>query len=397
MKNSHKLDIYSKKQRWKQILLLSAVLIGVGSLWYTSGLVKHIQITERQKMEVWAEAVRIVTSADLDTELAFPFSVIENNTHIPVILTDAEGEIIFHRNLDSLKTENPKYLYRQLEHAREENDSLVIDLGSGEYQLLYYRDSFLLRQLIFFPYVQLGVIILFILVSYIAFSVSRTAEQNEVWTGMSKETAHQLGTPISSLIGWMELLKDSDLDPSIILDMQKDTSRLEKITDRFSKIGSRPLMKDSDLTSILKESLEYIKKRGPHNVEYLLDLPSKPIITSLNDTLFEWVIENLLKNATDAIVGAGRIILHAVDIEDSVIVDVEDTGKGIAKSRFRTIFKPGYTTKKRGWGLGLSLSKRIIESYHHGKIYVFSSSPNDSTIIRIILKKTETQDRDTNL
>ncbi len=391
------MDIYSKKQRWKQILLLSAVLIGVGSLWYTSRLVKNIQITERQKMEVWAEAVRIVTSAELDTELAFPFSVIENNTHIPVILTDAKGEIIFHRNLDSLKTEKPKYLYRHLEHAREENDSLVIDLGSGEYQLLYYRDSFLLRQLIFFPYIQLGVIILFVLVSYIAFSVSRTAEQNEVWTGMSKETAHQLGTPISSLIGWMELIKDSDLDPSMILDMQKDTSRLEKITDRFSKIGSRPLMKKSDLSAILKESLEYIKIRGPQNVEYLLDLPSKPIISSLNETLFEWVIENLLKNATDAIEGAGRVIVHAVDIEDSVIVDLEDTGKGIAKSRFRTIFKPGYTTKKRGWGLGLSLSKRIIETYHHGKIFVLSSDPNDSTIIRILLRKAETQDRDTSL
>lgn len=391
------MDIYSKKQRWKQILLLSAILIGAGSLWYTSGLVRNIEITERQKMEVWAEAVRIVTSSDLDTELAFPFSVIENNTHIPVILTDAKGDIIFDRNLDSLKTDNPKYLNRQLEHAREENDSLVIDLGSGEYQLLYYRDSFLLRQLIFFPYVQLGVIILFILVSYIAFSVSRSAEQNEVWTGMSKETAHQLGTPISSLIGWMELLKDSDLDPSMILEMQKDTSRLEKITDRFSKIGSRPLMKDSDLNTLLKESLDYMKNRGPHNVEYLVDLPSKPITVSLNETLFEWVIENLLKNATDAIEGAGRVILHAVDIEDSVIVDVEDTGKGIAKSRFRTIFKPGYTTKKRGWGLGLSLSKRIVESYHHGKISVFSSVPNDSTIIRIILKKTGTQDRDTNL
>lgn len=391
------MDIYSKKQRWKQILLLSAVLIGVGSLWYTSGLVKNIQTTERQKMELWAEAVRIVASAGLDTELAFPFSAIESNTHIPVILTDAAGEIISHKNLDSLKIENPKYLSKQLVHAREENDSLVIDLGANEYQLLFYRDSFLLRQLIFFPYIQLGVIILFILVSYIAFSVSRTAEQNEVWTGMSKETAHQLGTPISSLIGWMELLKDSDLDPSMILDMQKDTSRLEKITDRFSKIGSRPLMKNSDLTEILKESLEYIKNRGPHNVEYLLDLPSKPITISLNETLFEWVIENLLKNATDAIEGAGRIILHAVDIEDSIIVDVEDTGKGIAKSRFRTIFKPGYTTKKRGWGLGLSLSKRIIETYHHGKIFVLSSDQNDSTIIRIILKKMETQDRDTNL
>ena len=391
------MDIYSKKQRWKQILLLSALLIGVGSLWYTNRLVKNIQITERQKMEIWAEAVRIVTSSELDTELAFPFSVIENNTHIPVILTDAKGEIVFHRNLDSLKVKNPKYLYRNLEHAREENDSLVIDLGPGEYQLLYYRDSFLLRQLIFFPYVQLGVIILFVLVSYIAFSVSRTAEQNEVWTGMSKETAHQLGTPISSLIGWMELIKNSDLDPSVIRDMQKDTSRLEKITDRFSKIGSRPLLKKSDLSAILKESLEYIKIRGPQNIEYLLDLPSKPLTSSLNETLFEWVIENLLKNATDAIEGAGRVIVHAVDIEDSVIVDVEDTGKGIAKSRFRTIFKPGYTTKKRGWGLGLSLSKRIIETYHHGKIFVLSSDPNDSTIIRILLKKVETQVRDTSL
>jgi len=214
---------------------------------------------------------------------------------------------------------------------------------------------------------------------------------------MSKETAHQLGTPISSLMGWMELLKDSNLDPSTIRDMQKDTSRLEKITDRFSKIGSKPAMQETDLTAILKESLEYIKNRGPQNIEYLLDLPSKPITISLNETLFEWVIENLLKNATDAIQGAGRIILHAVDIEDSVIVDVEDTGKGIAKSRFRTIFKPGYTTKKRGWGLGLSLSKRIIEIYHLGKIFVFSSDPNDSTIIRIILKKTGPQDRDTSL
>jgi hypothetical protein len=214
---------------------------------------------------------------------------------------------------------------------------------------------------------------------------------------MSKETAHQLGTPISSLIGWMELLKDSDLDPSMILDMEKDTSRLEKITDRFSKIGSRPAMKDADLTAILKESLEYIKNRGPHNVEYLLDLPSKPITINLNETLFEWVIENLLKNSTDAIQGAGRVILHTVDIENRVIVDVEDTGKGIAKSRFRTIFKPGYTTKKRGWGLGLSLSKRIIEIYHHGKIFVLSSDPNDSTIIRIILKREGAQDRDTNL
>ena len=397
MKNHHKLDIYSKRQRWKQILFLSAVLIGVGSLWYTNRMVNHIEITERQKMELWAEAVRIVTNAGLETELAFPFSVIENNTHIPVILTDAEGGILSHKNLDSTKVENPKYLSRQLQHAQEENDSLVINLGPGEYQLLFYRDSFLLRQLIFFPYVQLGVIILFILVSYIAFSVSRKAEQNEVWTGLSKETAHQLGTPISSLIGWMELLKESDLDPSMISDMQKDTIRLEKITDRFSKIGSRPAIKDSNLSAILKESLDYIIIRGPKSIEYLLDQPAKPITIRLNETLFEWVIENLLNNATDAIKEEGRVILHAVEIENSVIVDVEDSGKGIAKSRFRTIFKPGYTTKKRGWGLGLSLTKRIIETYHDGKIFVLSSDAHDSTIIRIILNKTGIQDRDTSL
>lgn len=381
------MDIYSKRQRWKQILFLSAVLIGVGSLLYTNRLVNHIEITERQKIELWAEAVRIVTSAGLDTELAFPFSVIENNRHIPVILTDAKGEILSHKNLDSLKAENPNYLLRQLRHAEEENDSLVINLGPNEYQLLFYRDSFLLRQLIFFPYVQMGVIILFILVSYIAFNVSRKAEQNEVWNGLSKETAHQLGTPLSSLIGWMELLKDSGLDPSTISDMQKDTDRLEKITARFSKIGSKPALKESDLSEILAGSLDYIKIRGPKNIEYLLDLPTNKITVNLNETLFEWVIENLLKNATDAIQGEGRVILHAVEIEDNIIVDVEDTGRGIAKSRFGTIFKPGYTTKKRGWGLGLSLSKRIIESYHDGKIFVLSSDAYDSTIIRIILNK----------
>ena len=386
------MDIYSKKQRWKHILLLSAVLIGVGSLTYTNRLVKQIETTERQKMEIWAEAVRIVSSADLESELAFPFSVIENNTHIPVILTDAAGEIIRYNNLDTLKAENPKYLYKQLQHAREENDSLVIELGPDNYQLLFYRDSILLRRLIFFPYVQLAVIILFILVSYIAFSVSRKAEQNEVWTGLSKETAHQLGTPISSLIAWMELLEHTNLDRSTILEMKKDTSRLEKITDRFSKIGSQPALKKTNLTEILKESLDYIKNRGPKTIDYLLDLPSKPIFVTLNDTLFEWVIENLLKNATDAVEGKGRIILHAADVQNSVIVDVEDSGKGIAKSRFRTIFKPGYTTKKRGWGLGLSLSKRIIETYHNGRIFVFSSDPNDSTIIRIMLKKTMDQD-----
>ena len=381
------MDIYRKKQRWKQILLLAAILIGVGSLWYTNLLVDEIQETERQKVELWAEAIRILNSADFETDLAFPFFVIERNTHIPVILTDSEGNILNHKNLDSTRVQDPSYLQRQLEHARIENDSLAINLGNDEYQYIFYRDSIVLRKLIFFPYVQLGVIMLFILVSYIAFSVSRKAEQNEVWTGMSKETAHQLGTPISSLMGWMELLEESKLEPSTVREMKKDASRLEKITDRFSKIGSKPTLKETDLNRILSSSLEYIKSRGSERIEYLLDVPQKSFMARINETLFEWVIENLCKNAVDAIQGDGKVILHAVETEKNVIVDVEDTGKGIPKSRFRTIFKPGYTTKRRGWGLGLSLSKRIIESYHHGKIFVLSSDPYKSTVIRISLKK----------
>jgi two-component system, sporulation sensor kinase D len=381
------LDIYRKKQRWKQILFLTAVLIGVGSLWYTHRLVNQIKITERQKMELWAEAVRIMDLADFETDLAFPFSVIENNTHIPVILTDSEGKILNFKNLDTTKVNDEAYLSRQLNHARLENDSLVINLGPDEKQYLFYRDSILLRKLTFVPYVQLGVIILFILVSYIAFSISRKAEQNEVWTGMSKETAHQLGTPISSLMGWMEILKQSKMDPATLTEMQKDASRLEKITNRFSKIGSKPTLQETDLNQLLADSLDYIRNRGPGDIEYLLDLPDKTITARINDTLFEWVVENLCKNSIDALQDGGRIILHAVETNSHVIVDVEDSGKGISKSRFRTIFKPGYTTKRRGWGLGLSLSKRIIESYHHGRIFVLSSEPGDSTIIRIMLKK----------
>jgi len=392
------LNIYTKKQRWKQILLLAAILIGVSSLWYTSRLVGHIEDTERQKMELWAEATRIVINASLETELAFPFSVIESNTHIPVILTDSVGEILGSKNIDTSKVKHPDaYMHKQLKHAREENDSLMIKLGPENYQLLFYRDSILLRKLTLFPYVQLGVIMLFILVSYIAFSVSRKAEQNEVWTGMSKETAHQLGTPISSLMGWMEWIRQSNLEPSMISEMQKDASRLEKIADRFSKIGSRPALHTANLTRILSDSLDYMKNRGPKSVEYLLDLPKKPILAQLNETLFEWVIENLCKNATDAIKEKGRVILHAVETDKGVIIDVEDSGKGINKSKFKTIFKPGYTTKPRGWGLGLSLSKRIIESYHDGKIFVFFSDPFDSTIIRIMLPKSHNQDRSTNL
>ncbi|MEZ5069966.1 MAG: HAMP domain-containing sensor histidine kinase [Bacteroidales bacterium] len=380
------MDIYRQRKRWNQVLLITAIAIGAGSLWYTNRLVRHMKIAERHNMELWAEAIRIVASP-LDNELAFPFSVIESNTHIPVIITDSEYNILMYNNLDTTRVGDDRFLKRQLKLAREENDSLLIQLTDTEFQVLFYRDSVTLRKLSLFPYVQLGIIVLFILVSYLAFNVSRKAEQNEVWTGMSKETAHQLGTPISSLAGWVELLRQSDLDKATLAEIEKDTDRLEKIADRFSKIGSKPALKTGDLSRILAGSLEYMRRRSPRSVEYILDLPEQPIQVKLNETLFEWVIENLCKNATDAIQGQGRVILHAVRTEDHVIIDVEDSGKGIAKARFKTIFKPGFTTKKRGWGLGLSLSKRIIEEYHHGRIFVLSSLPRESTIIRIILNR----------
>lgn len=381
------MDIYRRKQRWKQVLLIAAMLIGSGSLFYTNQLVSEIEATERRNMELWSEAVRMVASSGFESELAFPFSVIESNQHIPVILTDQNDSIIYEHNLDSTRTRRPGYIEKQLKKAKAENDSLLIPLSPGNYQLLYYRNSDPLRQLAYFPYIQLLVIILFIGVAYLAFSSTRKAEQNEVWTGMSKETAHQLGTPISSLIGWVELMKQGLSDQNTIKEMEKDIQRLNKITDRFSKIGSKPALQRVNLSSILAGSLDYIRQRGPASVEYLLDVPEQEIFAQLNSTLFEWVIENLCKNATDATGGDGRVILHAAETETSVIIDVEDNGKGILKSNFNTIFKPGYTTKLRGWGLGLSLSKRIIEDYHNGKIFVLSSQANQSTVIRVLLRK----------
>ncbi|MBN1132059.1 MAG: HAMP domain-containing histidine kinase [Bacteroidales bacterium] len=380
------MDIYRKKQLWKSLLLAAAILIGFTSLWYTNKLVDNIRTEERRKMELWTRAYEIILSTDNES-LNFPLSVIQNNSNIPVLITDEQGGILFHRNFDSLKVEKEDYLKRQLRYAREENDSLVIDLGNEQYQYMYYRNSIILKKLKFFPYVQLGVIILFILVSYIAFNISRKAEQNEVWTGLSKETAHQLGTPISSLLGWMEILKQSGAEPETVAELKKDAGRLEKITDRFSKIGSKPTLHESNLKQLLQNSLDYIRTRGSKEIHFELVFPDKEILLPLSETLFEWVIENLCKNAMDAIGGEGTVRIKVSESASHLFIDVEDTGKGIPKNRYRTIFKPGYTTKKRGWGLGLSLSKRIVETYHNGKIFVLSSEPNHLTIIRIALRR----------
>jgi nitrogen-specific signal transduction histidine kinase len=381
-------NIYEKKQRWKYLLLFSAVMIGAGSLYYTNNLVNDIAKDERKKIELWAEATRILANPDPSANnILFPLQVLENNTQIPVILIDEEGKIMAHRNLDSTRTNQQRYLMKSLEKMKSENDSIVINLGNNSFQYLYYRNSNLLRKLAAFPYYQLGVIMLFIAVSYIAFSISRKAEQNKVWTGLSKETAHQLGTPVSSISGWIEILKQSGADPSTTNELEKDSQRLVRIADRFSKIGSKPALKETDLTRVIENSISYIKTRISKSVEFETVLPSSPIVVHVNETLFDWVIENLSKNAMDAMEGSGKLTIRCVENDRNVIIDVEDSGKGIPKSKFKTIFKPGYTTKKRGWGLGLSLSKRIIETYHNGKIFVHSSEPEQKTVFRIILNR----------
>ncbi len=384
------MNIYEKKQRWKLYLFLGAVIIGVSSMLYTNKLVRDLSERERQSIELWAKATESLGSSFSDgSDLNFILFVIENNTMVPVILTDSSSRIKEWRNIDSVKAvNNSAYVKHQLEKMREENDSIVINIPfTGDMNYIFYRDSLLLRRLQYFPLVQLLVIVLFILVSYFAFSSSRKAEQNKVWVGLSKETAHQLGTPTSSLNGWLEILKQGNNTEFALKELEKDINRLEKITERFSKIGSKPILERTDVNLVLKNSVNYLVSRSSDKVKYSLKLPEEEMLVPINESLFEWVIENVCKNAMDAMDGKGEIEISLHDNTQIIYIDIKDNGRGIQKSRFKTIFKPGYTTKQRGWGLGLSLSKRIVESYHEGKIFVLNSELNKGTSIRIVLQK----------
>jgi nitrogen-specific signal transduction histidine kinase len=390
------MDIYYRKQRWKLYLFLFAAIIGIGSLLYTNRLVKLLAHEEKKKVELWAEATQqLADLSDFNEPSArqkdpgFPLHVVEYNTTIPVIIADQQDNILAHRNLDSLKMENPDYRLRQLEKMKSEIEPIEIDLGEGLVQYVYYRNSTLLVKLTYYPYIQLCVILLFILVAYLAFSASRRAEQNQVWVGLSKETAHQLGTPTSSLIGWVELLKEKHPDKKLVSELEKDAGRLEEITERFSKIGSKPVLKNANILVVLKESVAYLESRTSHGVSFTFDPDSKDYLVPINRALFQWVVENLCKNSVDAMEGHGTIKIYVRDQLKQILIDFEDSGKGIPKNRHKTIFKPGYTTKRRGWGLGLSLAKRIIEIYHKGKIFVLHSEVGKGTVIRIILQKSD--------
>ncbi|HPI34217.1 MAG TPA: HAMP domain-containing sensor histidine kinase [Prolixibacteraceae bacterium] len=384
------MDIYLKKRRWKILLFLAAIIIGIASLKYTNWLTDKLSQEERKKVELWAEAIKRLASDEITTET--DISLIEmisnQNTSIPLIVTNADDSIMIHANISFTPARQNEILTRELKKMKAQNPPIEIFISENIKQFLYYRESYLLRNLRLFPIVQLLVIFLFIGVAYLAFSASRSAEQNQVWVGMSKETAHQLGTPISSLMAWVELLRLQKNDPAIVGELENDIQRLEKITERFSKIGSKPELLHTDMEMVIRSTLEYLKRRSSGKIKYEFHTDgTNKWEVPLNEALFSWVIENLCKNAMDAMNGEGTITISLKEKENNVIVDLSDTGKGLHKSQFKTIFQPGYSTKKRGWGLGLSLAKRIVENYHKGKIFIKESEINKGTTFRILLKK----------
>ena len=372
-------------------LFLFAILTGSGSLIYTRYLVDILKVEERKKVELWAQSTIMINSADPDDpdqNLDFPFSIIENNSTIPVILTDEADSIISSGNFDEMRMRDPVYIKLQLEKIKKKNTPIIIDLGEGYLNKIYYKDSIILTQLNFYPYIQMGIIVLFILVAYLAFRSSRKAENNQVWVSMSKETAHQLGTPTSSLAGWVEILNQKYPEMPQVREIALDVERLEKITERFSRIGSRPILKIENIVTIILQTVDYLKSRTSSKISFIFDFDeSKAITAPVNAALFEWVIENISKNAIDAMEGSGRIAYRISETGKNILIDISDTGKGIPKRAFKKIFNPGYTTKQHGWGLGLSLTKRIIEEFHKGQIYVKQSEIGEGSSIRIVLKK----------
>jgi signal transduction histidine kinase len=377
-------NIFRYKTFGKSFLLLFAVVVGIGSLIYTEILVSKLKAEERKNVQLWAEAIRLISVSDSSQNVDFPYSIIANNNTVPVILTDEADSIISTRNIES----ETKDLKKDLIAMKEKNQPIIINLENGHYNLIYYKDSIILTMLIFYPYIQVGFIFLFILVSYLAFRSSKKAQQNQVWVGMSKETAHQLGTPTSSLAGWIEILQTNYPEVSIISELSRDVERLEKVTERFSRIGSKPSLTNENIVSIISRSVDYLKSRASSKVRFIDEYTEKnEVIVPVNAALFEWVIENVSKNAIDAMEGNGEITIRIAETDRHALIDISDTGKGIPKSVIKKIFNAGFTTKQRGWGLGLSLAKRIIEDYHNGKIFVRHSEIGKGSTIRIVMNK----------
>lgn len=386
---------YDGVRRVKRILVVGAVLIVVASLWVSHGLISDLKNEEQTKMGVWAEAMRSLTSADETTDLNLVLRVINDNHTIPVIVTDEKGQVTTSRNLRlhyRTSRDSVKQVNEELAHLKATGHSMRISLGTDQVGAtratalyIYYGQSLLLQRLAWFPYVQLGVVTVFLLVALLALLSTKRAEQNKVWVGLTKETAHQLGTPISSLMAWMAVMHEAYPDDALIDEMEADVRRLEMVAERFSKIGSAPKLHPEAVGPIVERVAEYIARRIPKSVKLTVDLRDESELIPISAPLVEWVVEVLCKNAADAMPGVGQIGISGGKKGDRYVIDVADTGKGIERKHHKTVFRPGFTTKQRGWGLGLSLAKRIIEEYHHGRIYVLRSAPGEGTVFRIEL------------
>lgn len=373
---------------FRYVFVVVAVFIATASLVVSHYLVKDLSREERNKIKIWAEATKELIEGTENTNMHLIVQILESNTTIPVILYDEKDDIYTSVNIE-LPEENEQqaFLKKKADSFRRKNEAILIDMGDDMKQYVFYDDSYTLKRLQLYPYIQLGVLAIFVVISFLALFSTMRREQDRVWVGLSKETAHQLGTPISSLLAWIEYLRLKNADAATLNDMEKDVTRLQMITDRFSKIGSSPVLERKDFSDLVRQSISYLEKRMSKKVIFEVNIPETPIYANVSEALFSWVLENLTKNAVDAMGGQGKITYTLTDRGQNIWLDIQDTGKGISKSKFKTIFNPGYTTKSRGWGLGLSLTKRIIESYHKGKIYVKSSEQNVGTTFRIELDK----------
>lgn len=391
-------NIYESQRAGKVIFLAISAITIVVFLVVSNNLIKELSEQERIRMEIWADATKRLANADENTDFDYLLSIIQRNTSIPVLVEDGEGNILNHRNFDlpvkdeeelllfsEMSPQNQEYLNKKLAKLRRGSNKIIIDIDADTRQYIYYEDSVVLTRMSYYPYIQLGVMIVIALIVFSAIIYTKRAEQNRVWVGLSKETAHQLGTPISSLMAWTQLLESYGIDADVVSEIDKDVNRLSVIADRFSKIGSKPELKLEYLNDTVSRSLDYMKSRVSGKVNIVMNLSDDDHGVMLSVALFEWVMENLTKNAVDAMDGAGTITITTIGEKERVAIEINDTGKGISRKNFKNVFNPGYTTKKRGWGLGLTLVKRIIEEYHGGKIFVKDSEIGRGTTFRIEL------------
>ena len=382
------MKIFSNTLLFKRITILVSFVIISLILWNTYTFFQKFKYEERIKMEILASALKEITAnKDLNASVSLPLKIIENNSNIPMILVDEEGNIENYQNLDSVKALSPKYIENILTKMKSENAPIEVSFSGQNKQYIYYRNSDLLNKLTYYPLALILILFLFLSLVYMFYNSNKVAETNKLWTGMAKETAHQIGTPLSSLLGWIAILKMEKVEDKYVEEIEKDVSRLNTIANRFSKIGSTPELKKENIVAITKQAFDYLESRSSKQISFSFASVDNEIYSNLNTELFGWVIENLIKNSIDAMLGKGELKLNIENTSKKIKITISDTGKGIPKKLFNQIFKPGFTTKKRGWGLGLSLSRRIVSDYHKGKICVQKSEIGKGTTFEISLDR----------